>query len=106
MPKFDLTKTTASLAAVAMIVLISSYYNCGRLSRGHLSDGSDPFVRRFLAANSLVKSLMEERDDLVMIQRAQAAGFVVKKLMTTSGVIYDVIDPATNRIVMTRSIME
>jgi hypothetical protein len=106
MPKFDLTKITASLAAAAMIVLISSY--CGRLSRGHLSDGSAPSVRTSVSAadRSQVKSLMEERDELVMIQRAQAAGFIVEKLMTSSGVIYKVIDPATNAIVMTRSIME
>ena len=54
---------------------------------------------------SQVDSIMKERDELLMIQRAQAAGFIVEKLITGPGVLYKIIDPATNAIVMTRSVM-
>jgi len=103
MRKFDLTKTTASLAAAAMIALISSYRNCGRQP----GDGSAPSVRTRVspADRSQVDSLMKEPDELLMIQRAEAAGFIVEKMLAGSGVLYKIIDPATNTIVMTRSVM-
>jgi hypothetical protein len=63
---------------------------------------------RVLAADDrpLVDSLMNEPDERLMIKRAEAAGLKVEKMITEGpGVIYTIIDPQTNAIVMTRSSM-
>jgi hypothetical protein len=63
---------------------------------------------RVLAADDrpLVDSLMNEPDEHLMIKRAEAAGLKVEKIVTAGpGAVYKIIDPETNVIVLTRSIM-
>lgn len=98
------------VVGVALVLLaVAQYFGWVAGPPPLFAPAEAPSVRpRVLAADdrSLVDSLMNEPDERLMIKRAEAAGLKVKKILTAGpGVIHTIIDPETNAIVMSRSIM-